>query len=165
MSTPSDDDALSWAGDATDATLVGQTPVAAPKKKAAPAAEVPAAGTEVAPGWRVVGGPKAEAVAVSTGSTQMSSVLLLVHGILAGVYLLYMIGWLFSMGTLLFDGADPLTTSMTSIGKIFAVLAPALWFGTTLWNTRHSGSLRWRIIALIAGAIVLAPIPFLLGVR
>ncbi|MCS4275631.1 hypothetical protein M2390_000792 [Mycetocola sp. BIGb0189] len=164
MSTPSDDDALSWAGDATDATLVGQTPAVAPKKKPIKESTVPAEVTEVAPGWRVVGGPKAE-VAVNTGGTQMSSVLLLVHGILAGVYLLYMIGWLLSIGTIVFGGADPLATGMTSIGKIFAVLAPALWFGATLWNTRQAESLRWRVVALIVGAIVLAPIPFLLGVR
>ncbi|UCR89124.1 hypothetical protein [Mycetocola spongiae] len=177
MSTEREDDALSWAGGEDDPTLVDTPGALADAPAEEP--EVPAAGTEVAPGWRVVGGTAAASPARESSAdeaeaetpdpnarpAQMSSPVLLLHGVLGGIYLLYVIGWLASVGHFSTAGTDPLQTAMTVLGQVFAVIAPALWFGAVLWVTRRAESVRWRLIWLLIGALVLAPVPFILGVR
>lgn len=93
----------------------------------------------------------------------MGSVSLVVHGVLGGVYLLYVIGWLVAAQR---DGAAPsdiVGSAMYTAGLWLAVLAPALWFGTVLWLTRAAASSRMRLIALGIGVLVLVPVPFLVG--
>lgn len=137
----SDDDALRWEGD-DDPTL--------------------------APGWKTVGKavplegqPAATEVdAEPDAATQAGSAELVMLGVLGGVYLLYSIGWLIDATTAPPQLADPVAQFMYSLGRWFAVAAPALWFATVLWlATEHR---RVRLIWLIAGAVLLVPVPFLL---
>jgi hypothetical protein len=142
MARDSDDDALRWEGD-DDPTL--------------------------APGWKTVGKAvplegqptTAEQEAEHTdAATQPGSAELVLLGVLGGVYLLYSIGWLIAATTAPPQLADPVAQFMYSLGRWFAVAAPALWFATVLWlTTEHR---RARLIWLIAGAVLLVPVPFLL---
>ncbi|MFD6053312.1 DNA polymerase III subunit gamma/tau [Agromyces sp. NPDC060279] len=160
----SDDEALSWAGD-DDATLapgwkrVGTpTPASGERVSDAPSTVAPDAAA----------GDAATAVDQASDETpdqadrtgQTGSVELVVLGILGGVYLLYAVGWLIVATTPAPELADPVATFMYGLGRWFAVLAPALWFGVTLWlcAERHRARLLW----LVAGAILFVPIPFLL---
>ncbi|AWB86808.1 hypothetical protein [Mycetocola zhujimingii] len=159
MPRDSDDEALSWAGD--DEPALSERAVSAPGD--APAATAPADAT-VAPGWKVVGNPGTTA---GPGNDQprgqIGSVALVAHGVIAGIYLLYSIGWLIVVQRDTAAPSDIIGGAMYGVGLWLAVLAPALWFGATLWLTRASVTSRARLIALAVGAIVLAPVPFLLG--
>lgn len=156
MTRDSDDDALRWEGD-DDPTL--------------------------APGWKTVGNPvpaepnapasdRDGSAAASDSSTQPSrgradaasptgSVELVVLGVLGGVYLLYAVGWIIVATRLSTGSVDPVAQFMFGLGGWLAVLAVPLWFGITLWLS--AGRSRVRILWLVAGAIVLVPLPFLLG--
>ncbi|MGW9629109.1 DNA polymerase III subunit gamma/tau [Agromyces sp. NPDC055520] len=148
MSQDPDDDALRWQGD-DDPTL--------------------------APGWKTVGSPAPLVGAVgdeagaatsdddsgeADAAGQTGSAELVVLGVLGGIYLLYAIGWLVvAIGeTPFFD--DPVAQFMYALGSWFAVLAPPLWFGAVLWLAK--GHRRARLVWLIAGAVLLVPVPFLL---
>lgn len=145
MSRDSDDDALRWEGD-DDPTL--------------------------APGWKAVGTP---APATDPGSTavngdddegdadaaQTGSVELVVLGVLGGVYLLYAVGWLIvAVGTSP-PGVSIVGDAMYTFGLWLAVFAPALWYGLVLLTAKRP---RARLAWLVLGAIVLVPLPFVLGV-
>ena len=79
---------------------------------------------------------------------------------LGGVYLLYAIGWLIWGTTPAPELADPVAQFMYGFGRWLAVAAPALWFGTVLWLAAEHR--RARLLWLVAGAVLLVPIPFLL---
>lgn len=152
-----DDDALRWEGD-DDPTL--------------------------APGWKAVGTPvplagstedaQADAPARADGSAdtdidshddadaarQPGSTELVVLGVLGGVYLLYAIGWLIAATSPPPQLADPVAQFMYSLGRWLAAAAPVLWFATTLWLAAEHR--RARLLWLIAGAVLLVPVPFLL---
>ncbi len=148
-----DDDALTWAGD---------TEPAAPA--AGDSAERGTATPRVASGWKVVGKPGRVATDQDTGRQgQMSSVALVTFGILAGIYLLYSIGWLIAAQRDAVAPTDIVGAAMYTVGLWLAVLAPALWIGATFWLTRSSHTLRGRLIALVVGVVVLAPWPFIVG--
>lgn len=147
MARDSDDDALRWEGD-DDPTL--------------------------APGWKTVGTPvPLDGAAAEPGETgertdtsatdaaaQPGSAELVMLGVLGGVYLLYTIGWLITASRPAPALADPVAQFMYGFGSWFAVAAPALWFAAALWlASQHR---RARLLWLIAGAIVLVPVPFLL---
>ena len=93
-------------------------------------------------------------------SRQAGSAELVILGVLGGVYLLYAIGWLFWAITPPPELADPVAQFMYGLGRWLAVAAPALWFGTVLWLAAEHR--RARLLWLIAGAVLLVPIPFLL---
>lgn len=134
-----DDDALRWEGD-DDPTL--------------------------APGWKTVGKPvpleaaPAEPEAQADAAAQPGSAELVMLGLLGGVYLLYSIGWLITASRPAPVLADPVAQFMYGFGRWFAVAAPALWFGAVLWLAAERR--RARLLWLIAGAVVLVPVPFLL---
>ncbi|WP_159600425.1 DNA polymerase III subunit gamma/tau [Agromyces humi] len=149
MSPDADDDALRWEGD-DDPTL--------------------------APGWKRVGEPArletttdaaggaASSPAVATADAdaprQAGSVELVVLGLLGGVYLLYAIGWLIWASTPAVELGDPVAQFMYGLGRWFAVLAPVLWFAAVLWLAAEHR--RARLLWLVAGAVLLVPVPFLL---
>ena len=91
---------------------------------------------------------------------QAGSAELVILGVLGGVYLLYAIGWLIWATTPAPELADPVAQFMYGLGRWLAVAAPALWFGTVLWLTAEHR--RARLLWLIAGAVLLVPVPFLL---
>jgi hypothetical protein len=171
MNADPDDDALRWEGD-DDPTLapgwkvVGKpVPLDAPTDRTngsaaaaldaddavldRPAPDTPAAGTARED-------PSREADA----SRQAGSAELVILGVLGGVYLLYAIGWLIWAITPAPELADPVAQFMYGLGRWLAVAAPALWFGTVLWLAAEHR--RARLLWLIAGAVLLVPVPFLL---
>ncbi|WP_448810406.1 hypothetical protein [Agromyces bauzanensis] len=155
MARDPDDEALRWEGD-DDPTL--------------------------APGWKTVGKPvplngadaepeaqadaqaeaatAAESEAGPDAAAQPGSAELVLLGVLGGVYLLYAIGWLITASGTAPALADPVAQFMYGLGRWFAVAAPALWFGAVLWLAAERR--RARLLWLIAGAVVLVPVPFLL---
>ena len=168
MTRDPDDDALRWEGD-DDPTLapgwktVGK-PVpldAAPEGTDAAASGAPAA--DGSDGAAMVA-PEADATAAgerdADATRQAGSAELVILGVLGGVYLLYTIGWLIWATTPAPELADPVTQFMYGLGRWVAVAAPALWFGTVLWLAAEHG--RARLLWLIAGAVLLVPVPFLL---
>jgi hypothetical protein len=177
MTTSRDDDALGWAGD-DDPTLVSgptgsgtaSTPGVTSSTRSAPQNSdraVPAHGGTVADsgetlpeGWAVTGSPGGY-VDAPAGRTPMSSPALVGLGILAGVYLLYTIGWLIGVGRLETSLSDPLAQFMFSLSTWLAIAAPAVWFASSFWLTRGKPRLRWTW--LILGVLLLAPLPFIAG--
>lgn len=134
MTRSPDDEALSWAGDA-DPTLVHGGEAA--DSGAGDDGEEPAR----APG---------------TGSFALIGV-----GILAGIYLLYTIGWFIGVSRLGNPLSDPLPRALFAVGSWLSVAAPLVWFTLTYWLTadRYRSRFGW----LVLGAVLLAPLPFLVG--
>lgn len=131
-----DDAALAWAGD--------ETPVAPSRPVVA---EAP--GTAPPP----------------TGTGQMPAPLLVTYGILAGAYLLYTVGWAFSVqryNAAVPTSLEPLNAFMFGLGEILALLAPALWFGAALLLSRGRKPII-RLLALLVGLVATLPLPFVLG--
>jgi hypothetical protein len=171
MTTTRDDDALGWAGD-DDPTLVsGPGASGTPRGTGATAQNsdpaVPAhsgtgaeSGDTLPEGWAVTGSPGGY-VDAPAGRTPMSSPALVGLGILAGVYLLYTIGWIIGVGRLETSLTDPLAQFMFSLSTWLAIAAPAVWFASSFWLTRRKPRLRWTW--LILGALLLAPLPFIAG--
>ena len=171
MTSHRDDDALGWAGD-DDPTLTsgsGQAP-AEPEPGREPAREpAPESGGElesepahIPDGWSVAGPTAAvEAEAARTAAAPTSSVTLIALGIFGGVYLLYTIGWFLGITRIDNPLTEPVARFMFALGLWLAVAAPAAWFGATFWLT--AGRPRARIGWLLAGALLLAPLPFILG--
>lgn len=152
MTREQDDDALSWAGEENDPTLVPTH--ASAKPVAAPPVPVPVEADEAVD----PDAPAADAAA--------SSALLVTLGIAAGVYLLYTIGWVITFSRqsaqISTVATDVVGQFMYGLGLILAAAAPVLWFGGVLLlaRKRRPGV---RILLLVVGAVVLAPIPFVLG--
>lgn len=152
-----DDDALSWAGGDADHTLVEGPATPARTPVAEPPAEPAVARPE---GWQVV--TSDEEKIERPERTQMSSLALLAHGILAGVYLILTISWLRYVQLYGSEYSGVLTQILHVASYVLAVLAPAAWFGAVLWRTRGARALRARLIWLLVGAIVLLPLPLLI---
>ena len=134
--TAEDDKALSWDGD-DDVTV----------KSARPSKTNSAAKPDSAD----------NAKTASSGSFLMIS-----YGILSGVYLIYTIGWLVSVFN---DNRKPfddfLTELMYQVGEYLAIASPVLWFVTALVLTRGRKPIV-RLLALLLGAVVVIPWPFVL---
>jgi len=163
VSTPRDDDALSWGGDDDPTLDVGHRPAAdtATETPAETASADPAA---LPDGYTAVGKGSDTAVPAEVGTdepAQMSNVMLVTLGILAGAYLLFTVGWI--IGGLRLQGTAVFLVSPLGYAFAFwlAVAAPAVWFLTTFLLTRESKA--WiRILLLIGGLALLVPWPFIL---
>jgi hypothetical protein len=90
------------------------------------------------------------------------SVLLVVYGIIAGAYLLFTVGWVIAVGRISSGATTILAEIMFQFGEFLAIASPAVWFGATLLLTRHRKP-TVRLLWLVVGLLVLAPIPFILG--
>lgn len=92
--------------------------------------------------------------------TALNPVVLIVLGILAGVYLLYAIGWTI-VG---FSGGVPVQGVffgiMYQVGEALAIASPFLWFAAVWLRVKTAV---WRVFWLFAGVVVLAPWPFIIG--
>lgn len=132
MKSDADDEALSW-GHESDPTHVGS---AEPDAAAGPGGPLLAPGT--------------------------SSTMLVVFGVLGGIYLLYTVAWLITALQPGYTTGVPLTDFMTRVSSVFAVLAAPAWFITALVLTTSRRS--WvRIIFLVLGIVVLLPWGFVSG--
>jgi hypothetical protein len=149
MSPDPDDDALRWEGDDDPTLAPGWKRVGEPAPLDAPTTAADAA-------------PAAATVATdeTDATRQAGSVELVVLGLLGGVYLLYAIGWLIWASTPAVELGDPVAQFMYGLGRWFAVLAPVLWFAAVLWLA--AAHRRARLLWLVAGAVLLVPVPFLL---
>ena len=93
-----------------------------------------------------------DAAASASGTSE-----LVVVGILAGVYLLYMIGWL--IAGLRLRTLPLLPDFAYLVAMVLAIAAPALWFAASWLLTRRAKT--WvRLAALLAGVVLLVPWPF-----
>jgi hypothetical protein len=95
---------------------------------------------------------------------QMSSVALIAVSVLGGIFLLYTIGWFVSVQRIGTGASDGLRTLMFTVGQVLAVAAAPLWFAASFFATRGRQA-RWFVLALIVGAFVLIPWPFVIGAR
>lgn len=150
-----DDDALSWAGEQGDPTLAPTHEVSRPTPPTAAPGSTDAEPARSAP---------AETAAPSEAAA--SSALLVVLGIAAGFYLLYTIGWIIT-GTRQAAQIPDIATDvvgrfMYGLGLCFAAAAPVLWFGGVLLLARKRRA-RTRIVLLLAGIVLLLPVPFVMG--
>lgn len=169
MTRETDDDALRWEGDDDPTLAPGWKKVGPTVKAPAPDAGSGALGSAAASGVREPAGAgdgadldadADDADEVKPGhAAQTGSVELVVLGILAGVYLLYTIGWFITALRTSVPGISVVSDTMYALGLWLAVLAAPCWFALAL---RAGG--RARFVWLIAGALVLAPLPFVLGV-
>jgi len=89
---------------------------------------------------------------------RMGDVALVSLGVIGGVYALWTAGW---VGTVLrmqsLTGGD----AMFYASAVLAILAPALWFAA-VWALTRRRPVWARFAALLAGAVVLVPWPFLM---
>ncbi len=175
MTTPRDDDALTWDGDDDPTLEVGGGPddsatEAEASTTDASASALPAGYTAVGKGADSLGAAPGEEEPVAEPEASdaepspqerapMGNAALIATGVLGGVYALWTIGWI--IGGLRLQGWRPfLVTDAMYQGSLWlAILAPALWFGTTFLLTRQSKP--WvRFAWLAAGLILLVPWPF-----
>ncbi|WP_166983382.1 hypothetical protein [Paramicrobacterium fandaimingii] len=144
MSRDRDDDPLSWAGDDDPTLQTGAADHPVTKKSARKRAR-----------------STAPTAAVADSSQQLGSTMLVVLGILGGIYLLYTVGWALNIGRDSYAVASPIDQIMYTGGLWLAAAAAPLWFAASLWFTR--GHARARIIWLLLGMLVLIPWPFVIG--
>ncbi|MGN6273388.1 MAG: hypothetical protein ACTHMQ_09900 [Protaetiibacter sp.] len=140
-----DDEALHWAGDEAR----GQ---AAPRLRDADAASAPA---ETAP----------DALEHSDAARSPAERGLLAGTIVFGLaYLALSIGWISSAQLLVYPSFDLLGEIMWQFGEFLAMIAPALWFAAAFTLTPEGTARRGtkRMLALLAGALVLLPWPALI---
>jgi hypothetical protein len=128
-----DDDALSW-GDETDPTHVD----------ARPAVQQDATGD------------------ASAAPPATSSTMLVVYGVFGGAYLLYIVGWIIAVRRDTYTQGSLLSEIMYQFGEFLAIASPAVWIGAVLLLTRESRATA-RVLWLMAGLLLLAPWPFILG--
>ena len=173
MTAERDDDALSWAGDKDPSLVPGVSPaepelpegwsVAGPKStvEAHSGATDASAPVVAEPGSAA---PRNAAVRAPVPPTEPapSSFSLIAVGVLTGIYLLYTIGWFIGVTRIGNPLSDPVAQFMFSLGSWLAVAAPVIWFAAVYWLTK--ARLRARVVWLLIGVVVLAPLPFIVGV-
>ncbi|MDH6236377.1 DNA polymerase III subunit gamma/tau [Cryobacterium sp. CG_9.6] len=160
MTSNRDNDALSWGGE-NDPTL--------DQGSDALASNTPGSDTTALPeGWTVpegaspTGTPRPVKTQTPEQADAASSVALVVLGILGGFYLLYTVGWFIGASRIPNPlTSDPVSGFMFSLGIWLAVAAPLLWFAATFWLTASRP--RTRLLLLVLGVIVLAPLPVIFG--
>ena len=163
------EEALDW-GDPDDPSWVDpgrdepplERPVAAdegapvrPSTDAGPAADAPDATAASA--------PSISAQPATDPQARRRSAVTAATGLLAGVYLVYSVGWILSIGTLQLSGATLLIEVLYQFGEFLAIIACALWFGAVMALTR-GGRAAVRLGWLALGALVLVPWPLIIGV-
>lgn len=171
--TSDSDDALSWDGDEDPQPRAPQPRDSSPRRVESEQVDSPAVdeGASLPAGWDAVGrgsehvgrssanGSGSDRVATDEERVPLSTAMLLISGVVGGVYLLYSIGWV--VGGL---RLKPLANFFVSDAVflpwfVLAVAAPALWFLTSWVLTRGRAS--WvRVCLLLLGIVLLVPWPF-----
>lgn len=72
----------------------------------------------------------------------------------------YVAGWIAAWVRNPFQPDGAVATLLYTVGQLLAVLAPLVWGGTVLWLARTDRS---RLIGLLLGVVILAPVPLLIG--
>ncbi|QNA92487.1 MULTISPECIES: hypothetical protein [unclassified Microbacterium] len=145
--TSDSDDALNWEGD--------ETPT--PKDPA-----LPHGWNAVGKGSEDVGTIEDDGTVTPVGSDEpagLSTPMLLILGVVGGVYLLYTIGWIVGGLRLKPLASFLVTDAMFLPWFVLAIAAPALWFLASWVLTRARPA--WiRVAVLLAGVVLLVPWPF-----
>ncbi|MHA6667453.1 hypothetical protein ACX3O0_01140 [Homoserinimonas sp. A447] len=97
-----------------------------------------------------------------SASPTTSSAMLVVYGIFGGAYLLYIVGWIIAVQRDTYTQGSLLSEIMYQFGEFLAIASPAVWFGAVLLLNRDSRAVA-RISWLLAGLLLVAPWPFILG--
>ncbi|WP_426183546.1 hypothetical protein [Microbacterium sp. TWP3-1-2b2] len=149
------DDALTWEGDDDRPT----------QRPASDAEQEPA----LPRGWNALGKRSETVGRIQDDGTvsdpaerpPLSTPMLLLLGIVGGVYLLYTVGWVIGGLTLQSSAMFLIPEVMYQVALWAAALAPALWFGAVWMLTRRSAS--WmRVTGLLGGVLLLVPWPFVM---
>lgn len=143
--TSDSDDALTWAGDE-----------GTPPSKAA----LPQGWNAVGKGSEQVGHLDGDGTVVTAEERlPMSTAMLLVLGVLGGVYLLYTLGWVVGGLRLRPLASLIVADAMYLPWLVLAIAVPALWFLTVCVLTR--GKAAWiRVALLLLGVVMFVPWPF-----
>lgn len=109
-------------------------------------------------------GPGAKPLVASPADAKPATpaMLLITYGVIAGILLIYTIGWVTVVVTSGYTAPDLLGEIMWQLGEFLAIASPALWFVTVLLLTRGRKPLV-RLLLLVLGLVVVIPWPFLLG--
>jgi hypothetical protein len=148
VSSDEEDEALTWAGGRDPSHY--ETPETKPAKPVKTPA-IPKAVTD--------SGAPAEDEELSPSA---SGVVLVLLGILGGIYLLYTIGWFVSWQRLIYNDPNLLELAAFRFQQVLAILAPPLWFAGTIVLTRGRKPTA-RLLFLVVGALVLVPWSFTFG--
>lgn len=141
------DDALSWDGDE----------------------DLPSDKPALPDGWNAVGKDSDSVGRVAEDGTvvepadprSLSTPMLLLVGIVGGIYLLYTVGWVIGGLNLQGSASFLIPAVMYQVAFWAAVLAPALWFAAVWLLTRRSPS--WvRALGFLGGILLLIPWPFVM---
>ena len=98
----------------------------------------------------------------AAGAPATGSAMLVVYGIFGGAYLLYVVGWILAVQRDTYVQGSLLTEIMYQFGEFLAIASPAVWLGAVLLLARESRAVT-RILWLLAGLLLVAPWPFILG--
>lgn len=102
------------------------------------------------------GGRKAAAVQTQAAN----SAALVGYGIIAGIYLIYCIGWFVAVQRDDFVQPGLFAEIMFQLGEFLAIASPVLWFGAVFALIARPGA---RLVWLGLGVLVLVPWPFVMG--
>src|SRR5690606_18037248 len=91
-----------------------------------------------------------------------SSTMLVVYGVFAGAYLLYIVGWIIAVQRDTYSQASLFSEIMYQFGEFLAIASPAIWLGAVLLLTANRRPPA-RVLWLLLGLLVVAPWPFILG--
>lgn len=153
--TPDADDALSWEGD-DDVSERRAGPTAA-RRSGATARRTPRAPAPVGAPDRTDAGPGDEDE--DSAPAPLSTAMLLITGVVGGIYLLYSVGWVVGGLRLQPLARFFVADFMFLPWFVLAIAAPALWFLAVWVLTRAKAS--WiRVALLLLGAVLLVPWPF-----
>lgn len=144
MAADPDEDALAWAGD---------EPIEKPGGRVAPRARIETPAT-AEPAVEVVQNPT---------KRPTSAPLLITYGLLAGLYLIYVVGWILSVAKGAPVRATVFDQIMFQVQQGLAVASPAIWFGAVFLLTRGRKPLV-RLLWLLVGLAIVIPWPTVLGV-
>jgi hypothetical protein len=135
MSPDADDDALSWGGGGDPSHL--ESPVVEEPVDESPEPQGEQPGT--------------------------SSPLLVTFSVFGGAFLLYIVGWIIAVERMTGSTGNPFFDFMSTLGRIFAIAVPAVWFFGVLFIARDRSPFI-RILWLLLGIVIVAPWPFILAV-
>jgi hypothetical protein len=158
-----DDESLTWAGGRDPSYVETPEPVNPLRRKKVAKARTSAVAEPALP---ELGDEVGVGVDQETELDELppvtSAAVLLSLGVLAGVYLLYTVGWIVSFQRMLYFAANSLDQDAFRIQQLLAIAAPLLWFLATLLFTRKHSPVT-RLIWLVVGALLLVPWSFIFG--
>jgi hypothetical protein len=156
--TDEDEQALRWDGETDVSHVAGPADVPVAKKPRVRDAVAPAT---VGPATEA---PAGEALGAEAPGPrpEISALLLVTYGILAGMYGLFVIGWIVAINRTSIVLSDALAQLMFTVGQGLAIGAAPLWFAAVFVLTRKNRAII-RLLWLLLGLVVVAPWPAILG--